>query len=255
MVVSVRDLVACRLLVERSARRRRRLGRAAVVRLLGGRRSAAARRPRRCALMSNRTRICETTITSTQSHEEQDRRVRHLVARTLDPVQMPLEHACAVTPRVRRRARRSRSRRPPGVAAEELGLGDDRLLELVDAARARSARGCWRSRRWCRAAGSRRSGTASFSALTSGIEPPVATCTVSLPQAPASAAPGGLVGRPVGLRGEARGRSRSACTVSGTPNGLLRLEVARRAPPAPRPGPAPGGRAGSPWRARTARPR
>jgi hypothetical protein len=75
------------------------------------------------------------------------------------------------------------SRREP---AEELGFRDDRLLELVEqhalVRRVDVAVAVGGARRRISA-----SGTVACNASTSGIEPPVATLTVGLPQAAASA--------------------------------------------------------------------
>ena len=96
-------------------------------------------------------------------------------------------------------------------------------------ARARSARGCSRSRRSCRAAGSRRREQPRCSALTSGIEPPVATKTGSLPQADCQRLARSVVRGAGCVREEARARCADVAPSSSMPNGRSSSKCRTRA--------------------------
>ena len=154
--------------------------------------------------------------------QEQDRRVRHLVAEALDAVEQPL-HARVLGGRPRRsrddRVGHGRQLQRVGVLAEERGLGERSPSRARRAARARRARGCSRSRRSRRRAAPRPSGTAACSALTSGIDPPPAALTAGVPQAAEQRRARRLVGRPGRCRRRSRCRSPRRGTSSAIPNG------------------------------------
>ncbi len=161
--------------------------------------------------------------------DEQDRGVRHLVAAALDRT----EHALTIIPSRARPARRGpepcsliacrlvpAAAKALGEAAEELGLGEHRLLELVEQHALVRARGCSRSRPSFRRAGSRRREPPRWSALTSGIEPPVATHDGSLPQALCRAARAARYAGP-DVVAEKPFPISAASTSSGIPNGRI----------------------------------
>ena len=126
-------------------------------------------------LMSNALSSAESRMTKTQSPAKIIAGCGTLLPSVSMRVEHPLVEASATAPAGTCDVAHVDAPSSRRVLAEELGLGDARPARTRRPARARSARGCWRSRPWCRAAGSRRRAPPRCSALTSGIEPPVAT--------------------------------------------------------------------------------
>src|SRR5262249_30953334 len=213
------------LVLRRSLRHRRadvgRLARTREVRLLG--RDARRLDDLECRLHVEPVQALREDDDDPAQHQEQDRRVRHLVAGPLDPVQDPLEErllggggradrCCSAAHAALSLTAADSAKRPKNSASAATAFSNS-------SSRTRSF-GAWMlaNPSVVPTTSISASGAASGRALTSGIEPPDAKLTASLPHALARAARAAAYAGPDVVAANPWPVS-AVCTVSVTPNG------------------------------------